>query len=143
MVYLKANGNGAFSWQKQLDYLKREDPDNLEEIAHTKLMLLKQQEPEKADYYENLDNQLSDRINNALDETPDFGFDHAQALTHAFLIENDLETLLEDPETPTHSYWCYRCEDFTPHKPMENGNTYCLTCHHERESALTRYMPQS
>jgi hypothetical protein len=39
------------------------------------------------------------------------------------------------------SYWCYRCEDFTTHQPLTNNNAFCAVCGRERESALTRPMP--
>lgn len=36
------------------------------------------------------------------------------------------------------SYWCYQCEDFTPHQLLANSSSVCSVCGKERESALTR-----
>ncbi|MBW4628246.1 MAG: hypothetical protein KME49_22720 [Brasilonema octagenarum HA4186-MV1] len=38
------------------------------------------------------------------------------------------------------SIYCYRCDDYTPHQPLANGNSICSQCGRERESALTRKM---
>lgn len=51
-----------------------------------------------------------------------------------------LEHIL-DPQTPPDpvKFWCYSCEDFTPHLPMENDQHYCTLCHSQRESAHSSY----
>lgn len=133
MVYIKSDGSFGGSWQKQLDFLKREKPNDLNHMLYAKLALLQRQEPERADYYEFLSKQLTQRISEAWNKNPEFGFDDAQVVTQEFITELHLEALLEDaPQPEPRSYWCPYCEDFIPHKSMENGNTYCVACSHER-----------
>jgi hypothetical protein len=144
MVYLKANGSGGgFSWEKQLRFLLREQSDNFAEIISTKLNLMAKKEPENADYYEKLNDELSQKLTTEMKANPEFGFDQVQEIANAFVREHNIEYLLEElPLQPTR-YWCYKCEDFTKHLPMENGSHYCLTCHSERISALSSYINTS
>jgi hypothetical protein len=39
MVYKKPDGTLGFSWEQQLEFLKREHPDYLPEILYTQLMI--------------------------------------------------------------------------------------------------------
>ena len=99
MVYVKEDGSYGFSWQQQYDFLLREHPDDLEGIAHTKLTLLKNQQPDKTKYYEDLDAELSERIAEAWDNNPNFGYKESDDVTKAFVKEKGLSELFSDVPT--------------------------------------------
>ena len=141
MVYLKADGSGGrFSWVKQLRFLEAKHRDNFEEIALTKLELLTKSSPENADFYNSISSDLAKTIKEESDKNPNFGFDEAQEITQEVLRRYNLEHLLEQEPLPqTIKYWCYSCEDFTSHLPMENNQHYCTVCHYQRESASSSY----
>ncbi len=141
MVYSKSDGSGGgFSWEKQLRFLQEEHADNLEEIVLTKLEVLSRRSPEKAEHFQSLLKKLNEKIIGGMKSNPDFGFDDAQEITTAFVDENQLQYLLDEEHLlePV-KHWCYSCEDFTPHLPMENDQHYCTICHSQRQSAISSY----
>ncbi len=96
MVYQKSDGSFGFSWQQQYDFLLKEHPYNLDEIAHTKLELLKNQQPSLAKYYEDLDAKLSETISEAWDNNANFGYKESDEVVKQFIEENDLQELFSD-----------------------------------------------
>lgn len=96
MVYIKEDGLHGFSYQQHYDYLLREHPDCLEEIVHTKFMVIKEQEPENAAHYEQLDNELTQRLDASSDTNPNFGYSESDEIVRTFIKEKEIAELLSD-----------------------------------------------
>lgn len=96
MVYQKPDGTSGFSWQLQYDFLLREHPDNLEEIVSTKFMLLKEKEPDNAEYYEQLDEKLRNKINSTWDDDSNFGWNEGNKVVRTFIKDKKLEDMFSD-----------------------------------------------
>ena len=96
MVYLKENGSHGFSYQQQYDFLLAGHPDCLEEIVHTKFMVLKEQEPENAAHYEQLDTELTERLDTADDSNSTFGYSESDDIVKTFIREKGLTELFRD-----------------------------------------------
>ena len=96
MVYIKEDGSHGFSCQKHYDFLLKEHPDCLEEIVHTKFMVLKEQEPENATHYEQLDNEFTQRLDTADDTNPNFGYSESDEIVRTFIREKGLTELFRD-----------------------------------------------
>lgn len=96
MVYVKPDGTQGFSWKLQYDFLLKEHPEMLEEIAHARFEMLASDQPEQAAYYKDLGDQLRAKINAASDQNKEFGYIESDSVTKEFVKENDLMTLFED-----------------------------------------------
>lgn len=96
MVYQKPDGSYGFNWQQQYEFLLREHPENLEEIVHTKFMVLKHNEPQKADYYEVLDTELRGKINGVWDDNSSFGWQESDEVVKSFIKDKGLCELFSD-----------------------------------------------
>lgn len=96
MVYTREDGTQGFSWKLQHDFLLREHPEMLEEIAHSRFEMLAEEQPEQAAYYKDLGDQLSAKINTASDQDKDFGYVQSDIVTKAFVKENNLIPLFAD-----------------------------------------------
>ena len=112
MVYQKSDGSFGFSWQQQYDFLLKEHPEDLESIVQSKFSLLKGQEPEKAEYYEELEEELARRIAEAWDKNPNFGYQESDEVVLAFIKDEGLEELFSDvPTLLIAEDEEYECED--------------------------------
>lgn len=96
MVYQKSDGSYGFSWQQQYDFLLKEHPEDLENIVQSKFSLLKTNQPDKAEYYEELEEELSTRIGEAWDKNPNFGWSDSNEVVKAFIEEEGLSELFRD-----------------------------------------------
>ena len=99
MVYQKSDGSFGFSWQQQYDFLLREHPGDLENIVQSKFSLLKTQEPQQTQYYEELKEELNNRIDEAWDKNPNFGYKDSDEVVKAFIKDEELEELFSDVPT--------------------------------------------
>ncbi|MBO3463262.1 hypothetical protein G7B40_031305 [Aetokthonos hydrillicola Thurmond2011] len=97
MVYLKEDGTNGFSWGLQYNFLVKEHPTQLEEIAQARFQILAEENPEQAEYYQNLREQLDEKINEAWDnDSQNFGCVESSKVTQEFIKENNLMDLFED-----------------------------------------------
>ena len=96
MVYIKDDGSFGFSWQQQYDFLLREHPEDLESIVQSKFSLLKTQQPDKAAYYEELEEELARRIGNTWDNNPNFGYKESDEVVLVFIKDKQLGELFLD-----------------------------------------------
>lgn len=99
MVYTKDDGSYGFNWQQQYDFLLREHPEDLENIVQSKFSLLKTQQPDKAEYYEELELELSNRIGDAWDNNPNFGYKESDEVVKTFIKDKRLGELFVDVPT--------------------------------------------
>lgn len=95
-MYIKKDGEHDFSYQQQYDFRLTEHPDSLEKIVHTKFMVLKEQEPENAAYYEQLDTELTERLDTADDSNSTFGYSESDDIVKTFIQELGLTELFRD-----------------------------------------------
>ena len=96
MVYTKDDGSHGFSWEQHYDFLLREHPEDLENIAQSKFSLLKTQQPDKTEYYEALKTELNERIGEAWDDNPDFGYKESDEVVKVFIKDKGLSELFRD-----------------------------------------------
>ena len=96
MVYTKDDGSHGFSWEQHYDFLLREHPEDLENIAQSKFSLLKIQKPDKTEYYEALKTELNERIAETWDNNPNFGYKESDEVVKAFIKDKHLEELFSD-----------------------------------------------
>ena len=112
MVYTKDDGSFGFSWQQQYDFLLREHPEDLESIVQSKFSLLKENQPELAEYYEELETELNERIGEAWDNNPDFGYKESDEVVLTFLKDKGLSELFSDVPHFLHALREFEDEDF-------------------------------
>lgn len=99
MVYQKSDGSFGFSWQKQYDFLLKDHPEDLESIVQSKFSLLKTNQPEQAEYYEELEEELSNRMGEAWDDNPNFGYKESDEVVKTFVKDLGLSELFSDVPT--------------------------------------------
>ena len=99
MVYQKSDGSFGFSWQKQYDFLLKDHPEDLESIVQSKFSLLKTNQPEQAEYYEELSEELARRIGEAWDDNPNFGYKESDEVVKTFIKDLGLSELFSDVPT--------------------------------------------
>jgi hypothetical protein len=81
-------------WRNHLKFLQTHYPDDYEEIAYAQFNVQKITHPQHADYYDKLDEELTNLIQQKQQNIPDFGFEDVQAITRDFLEAKGLTSLL-------------------------------------------------
>ncbi|MBO3463265.1 hypothetical protein G7B40_031320 [Aetokthonos hydrillicola Thurmond2011] len=154
MAFSRPNGDGGFSWKAHLEYLTDKNPENLKSIAIAKLNLLARENPDQADYFSDLADELELKIyreNEANEKRTleqkgveeSLSYEEEQAIVEQYLQEHGMSWILEGNDNPyqTTLRWCSSCEDFTPHKTMESDLGFkCTKCPQATKSAAESYI---
>lgn len=96
MVYTKPDGTTGFSWKRHYEFLVKEHPENLEEIVQARLEALAFDEPEAAGYYQDLSSQLRKKLDQAVQDNPEFGYTDSDAITKEFVKTQNLTHFFDE-----------------------------------------------